>query len=139
MPPPPTGHWCVDVTGPPPRVVRFPLADLAEQLEAFVLRWPEAVACRRGLVFRGGGGGDGAARLRVPLAAPRVQAGEPIVHYLARLPGPTERQLVLLLQAGAVAIGYWDGDQLLHHKAWKAYVVRGHGRAQPAYQKTRGR
>ena len=37
--------------GEAPRVVRFPLADLGEQLEAFAMRWPRAVADARGWVF----------------------------------------------------------------------------------------
>jgi hypothetical protein len=121
---------------PIPRVVRFPLADLAEQLEAFASRWPGAVADRRGLCFVSP---DGRGRLRVPLAALRVRPGERLVDYLARPAPPAERQVVLLLQAGAAAIGYWDGDELLDHKAMRKYVVRGHGRAQPLHAKTRGK
>ena len=118
-----------------PRVIRFAQADLAEQLEAFASRWPDARADRRGLIFAAGPG----ARLRVPLLAPRVQPGESIRSYAARLPAPPERQLLLLLQAGAMAIGYWDGDELVQHKAERRYVVRGHGRAQPLHSKTRGK
>jgi hypothetical protein len=46
---------------------------------------------------------------------------------------------LLLLRAGAMAIGYWDGGELLHHKAVRRYVVRGHGKAQPLHAKTRGK
>jgi hypothetical protein len=118
-----------------PRVIRFPLADLVEQVEAFAARWPRAVADRRGHTFVGQPG----ARLRVPLLAPRLQPLEAVTAYLDRLPGVPERHVVLLLQAGAMAVGYWDGDQLLHHKAQRRYVVRGHGKAQPLHRKTRGR
>ncbi|MFN9757759.1 MAG: hypothetical protein ACK58X_15235, partial [Planctomycetota bacterium] len=62
-----------------------------------------------------------------------------LADYAQRLPGPVERSVVLLLQAGAMAIGYWDGDELLHHKASRRYVVRGHGKAQPLHRKTRGK
>jgi hypothetical protein len=117
------------------RATRFGLADLGEQAEAFCQRWPLAVADRRGLSFVGAPG----ARLRLPLLAPRAAAGEALVDYRTRLPGPTERSVVLLLQAGAMAIGYWDGDELLHHKAIRRYVVRGHGKAQPLHRKTRGK
>ena len=123
-------------TGNGPLVVRFPVADLAEQLEAFAARWPFAVADRRGWVF---GAGDGRARLRVPLAALRVLPGERIDDYLARLRPTSERQVVLLLQAGAMAIGYWDGDDLVDHKAMRKYVVRGHGKAQPKHRRSRGK
>lgn len=124
------------MTDPVLRVVRFPLADLAEQLEAFAARWPLAVADRRGWVFAPP---DRSARLRVPLAAPRVRPGERLVDFVARQQPGTERQVVLLLQAGAAAIGYWDGDELVDHKAMRKYVVRGHGRAQPLHAKTRGK
>jgi hypothetical protein len=115
--------------------VRFPLADLVEQVEAFLCRWPAASADRRGLAFVGQAG----ARLRLPLLAPRCAAGERLADYLPRLPGAQERHVVLLLQAGAMAVGYWDGDELLHHKAVRRYVVRGHGKAQSLHRKTRGK
>ena len=118
----------------PPRVVRFPLADLGEQVDAFLRRWPTAAADRRGLVFVGEPG----AQLRVPLLAPRGQAAERLVAYQARLPGQPERHVVMLLQAGAMAMGYWHGDELLHHKAVRRYVVRGNGKAQSLHLKTRG-
>lgn len=124
---------------PAPRTIRFPLADLVEQVAAFAARWPGAIADRRGHGF---GGATVPARLRVPLAAPRVRPGEPIAAFLARLQDPAllpERQCVLLLQAGAMAIGLWDGDELVDHKAIRRYVVRGHGRAQPLHRKTRGK
>lgn len=122
-------------SSPSGRGIRFPLVDLAEQAEAFLSRWPAARADRRGWVFAGEAG----ARLRVPLLAPRVVPGELLADYLGRLPGAPARHVVLLLQAGAMAVGYWDGDELLHHKAQRRYVVRGHGRAQPLHAKTRGK
>ena len=121
--------------GPARRVVRFPCADLLEQVEAFAARWPGACGDKRGLVFAG----DATARLRVPLLAPRLRPGERIGDYLQRLPGPAERHVVLLLQAGAMAIGYWDGSDLVRHKAVRRYVVRGHGKAQHLHAKTRGK
>ena len=117
------------------RVVRFPLADLAEQVEAFAARWPQAIADRRGLVFCGEAG----ARLRVPLLAPRVHVGERIEGYARRLLPAPERHVLLLLQAGAMAVGYWDGAELLHHKAVRRYVVRGNGKAQMLHRKTKGK
>lgn len=117
------------------RAHRFGLADLAEQVEAFRQRWPAARADRRGLAFAGASG----ARLRLPLLGPRPVADERLADYAQRLPGPVERSVVLLLQAGAMAIGYWDGDELLHHKASRRYVVRGHGKAQPLHRRTRGK
>ena len=47
--------------------------------------------------------------------------------------------LVILVQAGAAALGWWEDDELLHSKVLKAYVVRGRGRAQTIYAKTKGK
>lgn len=53
-------------------------------------------------------------------------------------PGPG-RQLILLVQAGAAALGLWEGEDLLAHKAFRRYVTRGKGRAQPKHLRTRGK
>lgn len=118
------------------RVVRFGLVDLPEQLDAFVARWPGAVADRSGFVFTAPGA---AGRLRPPLAALRVRPGERVADYRARFAAVHELQVVLLLQAGAMAFGCWDGDELVDHKAERKYVVRGHGKAQPLHARTRGK
>jgi Bacteroidetes VLRF1 release factor len=119
-----------------PKVVRFAWTDLAEQIQAFAARWPEAKADRRGLVFHAPAE---AALLRVPLAATRVLPGENVRAYANRLEVALGRQVIVLLQAGAVALGYWDGEELVRHKAMRKYVVRGHGKAQPTHLKTRGK
>ncbi len=46
---------------------------------------------------------------------------------------------LLLVQAGATAIGVWEDDEILRHKVIKKYVVRGTGRAQPVHLKTKGK
>jgi hypothetical protein len=116
------------------RSFRFDLDQLDEQLAAFASRWPGATADAAGLAFVAAG-----ARLRLPLRAPRLFANESIGSYCARRPGPPERALLLLLQAGAMAFGCWDGDELMLHKATRRYVVRGHGKAQPLHARTRGK
>lgn len=117
----------------------FDRADLAEQVEAFAQRHPTARADRRGLVFVGARD-----RLRPPVLSLRAIAGETIAAYAGRLaaaaPAPgIERHLVLLLRAGATAIGCWQGDELCYHKAIRTYVVRGSGKAQPTYLASRGK
>ena len=118
------------------RVARFALCDLEEQVAAFASRWPSAAADDAGTQFVAP---DGRARLHLPLAGPRAEAGQWIAAYAERLPADAERQIVLLLRAGAMAIGYWAGDELLHHKAQRRYVVRGSGKAQATHLKTRGK
>ena len=65
--------------------------------------------------------------------------GERIGDYVERLTNLDEVQLVLLLQAGAMAFGCWRGEELLQHKAVRKYVVRGNGRSQATHLKTRGK
>lgn len=131
-----------------PRRIEFDLADLDEQLEAFGELWPTAVADDRSTFFgeTTGSSGEGA-RLVPPLLGPPVAAGETLTQYrrrLAALPGgdpvlAVSRHAIVLVRAAGVAIGYWDGDELLRHKAIRKYVVRGKGRAQPTHLKTRGK
>ncbi|MEZ6037843.1 MAG: hypothetical protein R3F29_10210 [Planctomycetota bacterium] len=116
------------------RTIAFGLPDLAEQLEAFVARWPAARADVDAHAFA-----VDEARLALPLAAPRPLQGEWPMDYVERLPGPVELQVVLLLRAGAMAFGCWRGAELLQHKAVRRYVVRGSGRAQATHLKTHGK
>jgi hypothetical protein len=122
------------------RSISFGLDDLGEQVEGFWQRWPESRADELGQQFASK---DGAGRLRLPLAGPRAQSGEQIGDYFERLPSdPSERgecQLVLLLRAGAMAFGCWQGRELVQHKAVRKYVVRGSGKAQGTHLKTRGK
>lgn len=120
----------------PMRSVRFPWRDLGEQLAAFAARWPAACADRGGLAFVSP---DGHARLRLPLAVTRPSPLETVATYAARTEEDLGRQVVLLLRAGAVALGCWEDEELVMHKAIRKYVVRGHGRAQPTHLKTRGK
>lgn len=123
-------------TDPLRRTVRFPFRELPEQLQAFAARWPTAVADRRGHGFAAPAD---AAHLYLPLVATRPRVGEPVGAYSARLEAALGVQVVLLVRAGAVALGCWEGDELVEHKAMRKYVVRGHGRAQATHLKTRGK
>lgn len=124
----------------PQQVLRFGWQDTAEQCEAFAARFPQARgdAEQRGFAAAAADGSL-AARCVVPLLLPPVAAGESPRDYSARLPVRIGRQCVLLLQAGAAALGYWDEDELVQHKAMKKYVVRGSGKAQPTHLKTKGK
>ena len=59
--------------------------------------------------------------------------------YLSALPEQLGHQVIVLLQAGAASLGLWHGDELLAHKVFKRYVVRGKGRAQPTHLATKGK
>lgn len=112
----------------------FPWAETGARLAAFAARFPLALADDKGRAFV-----DGQARLWLPFALPPAVAGERIADYLAHWPRRPGRHCVLLLQAGAVAMGFYDDDALLRHKADKKYVVRGQGKAQPTHRKTKGK
>lgn len=116
--------------------VSFPMGQLAEQLAHFASRWPDARGDDEGRSFVGIGASS---RLWLPYAAPRAQRAEPLAAYAGRWADVRETQFVLLLQAGAVALGAWADGELVAHKAIRKYVVRGHGHAQPTHAKTRGK
>jgi hypothetical protein len=59
--------------------------------------------------------------------------------YLDSLPPAPGVFLVLLVQAGAAALGVWDQDDLVRHKVIKKYMVRGHGKFQGTHLKTKGK
>jgi len=119
---------------PEPRTIRFALTELAEQVDAFWQRFPGARADDDGAAFEAEG-----ATLWLPLAAPRARASEPVGDYAERLEARDEVQVVLLLQAGAMAFGCWRGAELMQHKAVRKYVVRGNGKSQATHLKTRGK
>jgi len=112
--------------------------------------WPEThgrlaeLAAKRRLVLDDGGrsyvAGDPHGEATVRFEPPRLlpALGRDVDHYLrdAETPG---RHVVLLVQAGATAIGLWEDDDLIAHKVISKYVVRGKGRAQPTYLATKGK
>lgn len=77
-----------------------------------------------------------AARLR---AAGSLASVDPIDAYLASIPTVLPRHVLLLMQAGAVSMGVFEGGAALVTKSLKRYVVRGKGRAQPAYLASKGK
>lgn len=119
---------------PEPSTTHFSWAELAERAAAFWQRFPGARADRDGAAFV-----TEHAALQLPLAAARARAGELVGDYVERLEPREEVQVVLLLQAGAMAFGCWCGDELVQHKALRKYVVRGNGKSQATHLKTRGK
>lgn len=118
------------------RAIRFGLPDLREQLEAFRERWPDAATDKRASAWLSP---DGMARLAPPILAPRVHPGESIPDYMSRCDVSIGLHVVLLVRAAGVALGYWEGRELLHHKAIRKYVIRGRGKAQQTFLKTQGK
>ena len=81
---------------------------------------------------------DGSVRFE-PAALVAIPDGiRSVEGYLVELGSPGLHAL-LLMRAGAAALGIWQDDELLRHKAIKKYVVRGRGRAQTTHLKTKGK
>ena len=78
-------------------------------------------------------------RFTPPAVQPTAPGQETPGVWLDGLPRSLGLQVVLLVQAGASALGLWEDDELVAHKVVKKYVVRGRGRAQPLHLKTRGK
>ncbi len=81
---------------------------------------------------------EGGLEFRPPLVLPAPGTSSP-EEWLAGLPAELGTEVVFLIQAGASALGLWRADEVVVHKAEKKYVVRGTGKAQPTYLKTKGK
>ncbi len=77
-------------------------------------------------------------RWRAPALRPVRRPVADVEQWLCELERP-RRHVLILLQAGALALGLWHGDELLAHKCEKKYVVRGKGKAQATYLRTKGK
>jgi hypothetical protein len=75
--------------------------------------------------------------VRLPAVLPAA-TGDPLV-WCAALPGALGVEVLILLRAGSAALGLWRDDELLLHKVFKRYVVRGHGKAQATHLKQKGK
>ncbi len=78
-------------------------------------------------------------RFRPPLVLPIRPRHGGIADYLEEDLEHPGVQLLLLIQAGAVAMGLWEEGELMAHKAFKKYVVRGKGKAQATHLGSKGK
>lgn len=76
---------------------------------------------------------------RLPLTFPVAHPHQPLDHYLSLVPRQPVPHLLILIQAGHSAMAYIEDGAMLHHKVIKKYMVRGNGRAQVGYLRTRGK
>lgn len=113
--------------------MRFGFEDIAEILRG--------LAAERGLEAdpdRGGfRTGDGEA-VRLPLVCP-LGGARSLDEYLAAIPSRLGLHLVVLIRAGASALGLFEEGVPIRHKVIKKYVTRGKGKAQPSHLKTKGK
>ncbi len=82
--------------------------------------------------------GRACARVQLPTILAAAD-GESVDAVIVRAEAVPARELVLLVRAGSASLGLWVEGELHAHKVFKRYVVRGNGRAQPAYLKTKGK
>lgn len=76
---------------------------------------------------------------RMPLTYPPPDACIELERYLVQVPVVPAPFLLILIQAGHSAIGYFEDGELSLHKVIKKYMVRGNGKAQVGYLQTRGK
>ncbi len=74
-----------------------------------------------------------------PLVFPIPEDCLDLPSYLQDLPFEPGRQVVVILQAGAAALGLFEAGEEVRTKALKRYVVRGSGRSQSTHLKTKGK
>ena len=117
----------------------FPWQETRTRLETLAARHALHLADDRKALLALDESGVVVARLIPPLLFPITADHATAADYLAALPADPGRHAVLLLRAGAAALGVWQDDTLEHHKVIKKYVVRGHGKAQTTWLKTRGK
>lgn len=114
----------------------FAWPDTAERLRAFAADGEPNLDAERGVFVRGVG--DDRAEFHPPLVfKPRMVAT--VDDYLRAWTGELPSCCIVLMRAGASAIGLWHGETLIAHKALKKYVVRGHGKAQTSHLATKGK
>lgn len=77
---------------------------------------------------------------RFPLPFPPASSKISLVDYLDSVPETPLPYLLMLIQAGHSAIGYFEEGEVVHHKVIKKYMVRAkQGKAQIGYLNSRGK
>lgn len=83
--------------------------------------------------------GNPAVEFIVPPCFPMTDETQDPDAYLGDLDEDLGEHLVVLIQAGAAALGWWSDEENIYHKVLKTYAVRGRGRSQTLYAKTKGK
>lgn len=75
-------------------------------------------------------------RLRLPLMLPLQEEMEPFDEFVGRLPRTIPPYVMLLVQAGKAALGYFEEGEVVEHKVFQRYAVRRkHGKSQVKHLK----
>ncbi len=81
-----------------------------------------------------------ALEFELPLLFPRLYVEEELSDYLERIPPLPPDYLILLIQAGTAALGYFEAGIVDSHKVIRKYMVRAkQGKAQIKHLKTKGK
>lgn len=86
--------------------------------------------------------GERVFEFRMPLPLPGMQQEDSLEAYAARIGKPAfpPDYLILLMQAGQSALGYFEAGELVYHKVIRKYMVRKkQGKAQVAHLKIKGK
>ncbi len=123
-----------------PRVETFGWYECAEKLDR-LLSERTLLASGSGNHFVSADQFDGrpAVEFFVPGCFPLTSQTQIPEDYLNELSDELGDHLLLLIQAGAAALGWWSDEEVIYQKVLKTYVVRGRGRAQTTYAKTKGK
>jgi hypothetical protein len=78
-------------------------------------------------------------RLRLPLMLPLQKETEAFGDYVDRLSHTIPPYVILLVQAGKAALGYFENGEVVYHKVLQRYAVRRkHGKSQVKHLKKKG-
>ncbi len=79
--------------------------------------------------------------LKLPLPFPAITEEDlDLKTYLQRVPEEPPSYVIMLIQLGAAALGYFEEGEVVFHKAFKKYMKRQkRGKAQISYLNTRGK
>lgn len=92
---------------------------------------------KQSIVFTGQEGN--AFELSLPLVFPKISDGT-ITDILRKIDSFTLSYTIVLVQAGAAALGHWEREELKHHKIIKKYMVRKkQGKAQIKHLASKGK
>jgi len=117
----------------PPRT--FHLLEAASVLEPLAAEHPLVIEPER----RWFDASDGRFRVHPPPLAPIGDERGGVYDWLAALPDELGVYCMVLMQAGAASLGWFEDGELVDHKSFRRYVVRGKGRAQPTHLATKGK
>lgn len=117
----------------PPRT--YHLLEAASVLEELAAEHPLAIESEH----RWFDAVDGTWRVHPPPLAPIADDQGGVYDWLGDLPAALGAHAMVLLQAGASTLGWFEDGGLVEHKSFRRYVVRGKGRAQPTHLATKGK